>query len=60
MSIDYKDNGNAILAYSDEKHVATIIPQGDKYGYTVFNTPHMGAVASEEDARNAVERALAD
>lgn len=60
MSIDYKDNGNAILAYQADRHVATIIPQGDKYGYTVFNTPHMGAVGSEEDARTAVERALAD
>lgn len=58
MSIDYRENGNAILAYREDQHVATILRQGDKYGYTVFNTPHMGAAGSEDEARAAVERFL--
>lgn len=58
MSVDFKDQGNAILAYREEKHVATIIRQGDKFGYTVFNTPHMGAASSEDEAKQAVERFL--
>lgn len=58
MSIDYKDNGRAIFAYREEQHVATIIRQGDKFGYTVFNTPHMGAANTEDEARSAVERFL--
>jgi hypothetical protein len=56
VSIDFKDNGRAILAYQEDRHVATIIKQGDKFGFTVFNTPHMGAVGTEEEARQAVER----
>ncbi|HET7320899.1 MAG TPA: hypothetical protein VFI96_00215 [Longimicrobiaceae bacterium] len=56
MSIQYEDQGKAIFAYQGEKHVATIIRQGDKFGYSVFNTPHMGAVNSEDEAKSAVER----
>lgn len=56
MSIEFKDNGRAILAYQEDRHVATIIRQGDKFGYTVFNTPHMGAVNTEGEAKQAVER----
>ena len=58
MSIEYKDNGRAIMAYRDETHVATIVRQGEKFGYSVFNTPHMGAVNSEDEAKSAVERYL--
>lgn len=58
MSVQFKEQGTAILAYRGEKHVATIMRQGDKFGYTVFNTPHMGAVASEDEAKQAVERHL--
>lgn len=58
MSVDYKDNGRAIFAYQNEKHVATIVRQGEKFGYNVFGTPHRDVVNSEDEARNAVESGL--
>lgn len=56
MSIEYRDNGRAILAYQEDRHVATIVRQGDKFGYSVFNTPHMGAVSTEDEAKQTIER----
>lgn len=56
MTIEYREKGNMIQAMLGDRQVGTIVRQGDKFGYTVFGTPHMGAEDSEEKAKAAVER----
>ena len=60
MSLEYKTAPTgAVLVRRDGKQVATLMPQaGDKWGYTIFGTPYIGAKDSEEEAKKFVEENL--
>ena len=59
MSLEYRNAPNgAVLVHRDGRQVATLIPEGEKWGYTIFGTPHLGRNDSEDEAKKFVETNL--
>ncbi len=58
--LEFKENqwGTGYTVLKDGERVASVIPQGDKVGYTVFNTPDMGTKGSIEDVKSHLEKVL--
>lgn len=62
MSIQYEPRNDRVTAVmKDGKQVGVITAQPDgRTGFTLFGTPHRGAVDDEDTARQQVERLIAD
>ncbi|HUH11772.1 MAG TPA: hypothetical protein VMK65_01625 [Longimicrobiales bacterium] len=62
MSIQYEPRDDRVTAVlKDGKQIGVITAQPDgKTGFTLFGTPHRGAVQDETEARQQVERLIAD
>lgn len=62
MSIQYEPRNDRVTAVvKDGKQIGVITAQPDgKTGFTLFGTPYRGAVETEDEARQQVERLIAD